>query len=198
MTWRRLILAAIPCLLAAGGGLALAQQNWQWQWRHRSPLDGLPADRSGVPDWKIDERFKDDVFTFVRVQYSSARGMGRRGRWGGWETDWPDSDLNFSYRLQQLTSLKVNPVPITLKLTDEALFDYPFLYMIEPGALVVLGSGGRRSATLPAQRRLPDGGRLLGRLRVSRTSTARSSASSPTESRRSWSSRTRSSSASTG
>ncbi len=27
-------------------------------------------------------------------------------------------------------------VPITLKLTDEALFDYPFLYMIEPGALV--------------------------------------------------------------
>jgi len=119
MTRRRLISAVIPCLLAACGGLALAQPNWQWQWRHRSPLEGLPTDRAGVPDWKIDERFKDDVFTFVRVQYSSYRGMGRRGRWGGdWTTDWPDSDLNFSYRLQQLTSLKVNPVPITLKLTD--------------------------------------------------------------------------------
>jgi len=136
MTRRRLILASIPCLLAAVGSLALAQPHWQWQWPRRSPIDGLPADRAGVPDWKIDERFKDDVFTFVRVQYNSYRGMGRRGRGGAWTTDWPDSDLNFSYRLQQLTSLKVNPVPITLKLTDEALFDYPFLYMIEPGALV--------------------------------------------------------------
>ena len=37
--------------------------------------------------------------------------------------------------MQQLTSLKVNPEPIILRLTDEKLFDYPFLYMIEPGAL---------------------------------------------------------------
>ena len=133
MTRGRLILAASGCLLAAVGGLALAQPDWPGRWRFRSPLDGLPADRSGVPDWKIDERFKDDVFTFVRIQYSSYRG---RGRGGGWTTDWPDSDLNFSYRLQQLTSLKVNPVPITLKLTDETLFDYPFIYMIEVGGLV--------------------------------------------------------------
>ena len=41
-------------------------------------------------------------------------GGGFRGGWGGgWATDWPDSDLNFSFRLQQLTSLKVNPDPIT-------------------------------------------------------------------------------------
>ena len=82
MTRRRLILAALICLLAAVGGLALAQPDWPGRWRFRSPLDGLPADRSGVPDWKIDERFKDDVFTFVRVQYSSYRG---RGRWGAEE-----------------------------------------------------------------------------------------------------------------
>ncbi len=135
MTRRRLILAALSCLLAAGG-LALAQPNWGGQWGRRSPLDGLPSDRAGVPDWKIDERFKDDVFTFVRIQYSSYRARGRGSRGGNWTTDWPDSDLNFSYRLQQLTSLKVNPVPITLKLTDETLFDYPFIYMIEPGSLV--------------------------------------------------------------
>jgi hypothetical protein len=51
-------------------------------------------------------------------------------------TDWPDSDLNFSFRLQQLTALKVNPEPITLRATDERIFDYPFLYMIEPGGLL--------------------------------------------------------------
>ncbi len=96
---------------------------------------GLPDDRAGVPNWTVD-RFKADVFTFVRVEYDS--NGGRRGGWGGggqWRTDWPDSDLNFSYRLQQLTSLKVNPNPISLRLTDEKLTDYPFLYMIEPGRL---------------------------------------------------------------
>ena len=44
------------------------------------------------------------------------RGRGGCGGGGGWRrpsgrTDFPDSDLNFSYRLQQLTSLKVNPEP---------------------------------------------------------------------------------------
>ncbi len=103
-----------------------------------SPLNGLPTDRAGVPDWEVSEKFSEDVFTFVRVQYDSSYnsygGWGRGGG-GGWTTDWPDSDLNFSYRLQQLTSLKVNPEPICLRLTDPRLFDYPFLYMIEPGRL---------------------------------------------------------------
>jgi hypothetical protein len=43
--------------------------------------------------------------------------------------------LNFSWRLQQITSLKVNPTPIVLEITEPELFDYPFVYMIEPGRL---------------------------------------------------------------
>ena len=82
MTRRRLILAAIPCLLAAAGGLALAQPGWPGHGDRQSPLDGLPADRAGVPDWKVDERFKNDVFTFVRVEYDSGYGGGGGG--GGW------------------------------------------------------------------------------------------------------------------
>ena len=94
----------------------------------------ISENRAGVPDWKIDPRFKTDVFTFARVQYDSYGGRGGGwGRGGSWSTDYPDSDLNFSYRLQQLTSLKVNPEPVTVRLTDDKLFDYPFLYMIEPG-----------------------------------------------------------------
>lgn len=91
--------------------------------------------RAGVPQWDVDEDFKSDVFTFARVQYSDgySRGWGRGGKW---RTDYPDSDLNFSLRLQQLTSLKVNPDPVVVQLTDERLFDYPFLYMIEPGNLL--------------------------------------------------------------
>jgi hypothetical protein len=92
------------------------------------------VDRGGVPEWKNDDRFKSDVFTFVRVEYSSANGGNRRSG-GGWRTDYPDSDLNFSYRLHELTSLETDPNGVILRLTDESLFDYPWLYLIEPGAL---------------------------------------------------------------
>ena len=40
----------------------------------------------------------------------------------------PDADLNLSFRLQELTSLKVNPNPLELEITDPRLFDYPFIY----------------------------------------------------------------------
>ncbi len=56
-----------------------------------------------------------------------------RRRGGGWATDFRDSELNFSLRLQQLTTIKVNPEPIVLELRPAALFDYPFIYIIEPG-----------------------------------------------------------------
>ena len=72
----------------------------------------------------------------VRLVAAAGAAAAADGGGGGWSTDYPDSDFNFSYRLQQLTSLKVNPDPIILRLTDDELFDYPFIYMIEPGALV--------------------------------------------------------------
>src|SRR5881227_1813339 len=103
----------------------------------RRDVDTNNVDRNGVPEWKNDERFKNDVFTFVRIRYSSY-GRGGYGGYGGygygkWATDYPDSDLNFSFRLQQLTSLEVDPHGKILELTDPALFDYPWIYLIEPG-----------------------------------------------------------------
>lgn len=84
--------------------------------------------------WEVDPKFKKDVFTFVRLRFTD----GWSSRWGRgrWETDYPDSDQNFSFRLQQLTSIKVNPEPLVLDITDERLFEYPWVYMIEPGALL--------------------------------------------------------------
>ena len=49
--------------------------------------------------------------------------------------DYPESDLNMSFRLEQLTSLKVDPEGIVLSLNDDKLFNYPFIYIIEPGEL---------------------------------------------------------------
>ena len=64
-----------------------------------------------------------DVFTFVRVALRRAAGYGRGGR--AWTTDLPDSDLNLSFRLQQMTSMKVDPDGRILHLTDPELADYP-------------------------------------------------------------------------
>ena len=90
--------------------------------------------RGGVPTWDTDQEFKHDVFTFVRVQYSSWSDSYRRGKW---QTDQPDSDLNLSYRLQELTSLKVDPNGKVVRLTDPELFDYPFIYIVEPGEMLL-------------------------------------------------------------
>ncbi|MEJ2649728.1 MAG: DUF4159 domain-containing protein, partial [Sedimentisphaerales bacterium] len=81
--------------------------------------------RSDFPTWEIDPEFADDVFTFARIEYDSYGGMGW---WDRWDNDYPDADYNFSYRLQQLTSLNVNPHPKLLRLTDPELSDYPFIY----------------------------------------------------------------------
>jgi len=102
-------------------GLAFAQRSWR-------RVQDIEVNRNGVPTWEVDPRFQGDLFTFARVRYDSYGG-------GGWAVDYPDSDLNFSLRLQQLTSLKVNPNPVIVSLTDDNLFDYPFLYIIEPGSL---------------------------------------------------------------
>lgn len=88
------------------------------------------SDRHGVAEWEVDPQFKSDLFTFVRIQWTSSRWYAT------WLTDFPDSDLNFSFRLQQLTSLKVDPHPIALRLTDDKLFDYPFIYMLEVRTLI--------------------------------------------------------------
>lgn len=109
----------------------------------------IPADRNGVPNWDLNKQFEKDVFTFVRIQYDSY------GRWG-WNTDFPDADLNLSYRLQQLTSMKVHPEGKVIRLTDPSLYDYPFIYIIEPGAMRL-----RDDEVLALRRYLNRGGFLL-------------------------------------
>lgn len=116
-------------------GMSATAQPWERGWRGGGRYGD---ERNGVPDWEVPPAFKTDTFTFVRVIYSSNRGRGGRrgwGRGGGCWTDYPDSDLNFSFRLQQLTAMKVAPEGVQLELTDPRLPNYPFIYMVEPGRL---------------------------------------------------------------
>lgn len=116
-------------LLVAGGSWLLA--------RDPEVLTARDAEQHSnpTPKWTNPPGFEKDVFTFVRIRYHT---QGRRWHPYGrqrWATDFPDADLNLSYRLQQLTSMKVDPNGRVLELTDPALFRFPFVYMSEPGDL---------------------------------------------------------------
>ncbi len=103
------------------------------------PDDPRELNRRGYgndyPTWSVGKELPNDVFTFARIRYNSmsygGRGWGRGNR--KWSTDYPDSDMNMSYRLQQLTSLQVNPNGAVVDIDPEQLRHYPFLYMIEVG-----------------------------------------------------------------
>src|SRR5256885_16794150 len=148
----------ILCLV--GGGVLLAQRR-QGGWRGGRDFDmgshivrtegddvvdedtvktarEIASHSTDTPNWTNDPAFARDVFTFVRVLYARAPQTPEiswtASHWG-WVTDFPDSDLNLSFRLQQVTSMRTDPDGRVLRLTDPALFDYPWIYMVEPGRL---------------------------------------------------------------
>ena len=97
------------------------------------PEDPREADRRDFPMWPVNSEMPNDSFTFARLRYNSTGG--RWHRHGNWLTDYPDSDLNFSFRLQQLTSLQVNPLGAIVDIDPEQLRHYPFIYMLEVGGI---------------------------------------------------------------
>lgn len=125
------ILLGIGVLLLVTATVCEAQRRGGGRF-FRGPQEGS----GNLPVWNNDPEFERDVFTFARIRYTSAgRGWGW-GRGGNrWYTDAPDADLNFGFRLQQLTSLKVYPHEKNFELTSPELFDHPFIYIVEPGGL---------------------------------------------------------------
>lgn len=102
-----------------------------------------------------------DVFSFVRIQYDSEGGEGQ-GRyyyeeriWQRWETDFPRADLNLLLRLEQLTAFRVDRKPVVMRLTDESLFKYPFIYISDPGWQILT-----RDEMLALKKYLENGGFL--------------------------------------
>ena len=57
-------------------------------------------------------------------------------RWGGaWATDYPEADNHFITGIREWagTNLNVSARPERLEIMDERLFDFPFVYFVEPG-----------------------------------------------------------------
>jgi Domain of unknown function (DUF4159) len=75
-------------------------------------------------------------FVFCRGIYTS---LWREAGGSGWSTDYPDAERNFSIRFSELTKARVKfasngePDYVTVPLTDEALFNCPYLHMEDVG-----------------------------------------------------------------
>ena len=75
-------------------------------------------------------------FQFCRVAYN----QDYRGDGGNWSVDYPRADINLSIRLSELTRAYVNmdskgePVPLLIRLTDDVMFECPFIMMTEVGS----------------------------------------------------------------
>ena len=125
-------------ILALTAGILLAQRRGGRRYggdrdfRNARTAREIPSDSTGTPEWTNAVGFERDVFTFARIRYSrESYGYGH----GGASTDCPDSDLNLSFRLQQMTSLRVDPDGRLIDLTVPELSDYPWIYIVEAGSL---------------------------------------------------------------
>ena len=123
------------------------------------PREAFGGQMYDFPVWEISRETPNDVFIFARLRYSS----GQWGRRPKWMIDYPDCDLNISYRLQQLTSLEVSPYGAVVDIDAEQMRNYPFIYMIEPGDIYITDDEAASDSRVPRQRWFHHGRRLLGR-----------------------------------
>ncbi len=73
-------------------------------------------------------------FTFARMFYQGSAFDD----WGPrWRVDWPDAENHLLQGLQRLTRLDAASSGQVLDLADEKLFEYPWLYVVEAGALLL-------------------------------------------------------------
>ncbi len=78
--------------------------------------------------------FQEDTFTFARLKFNADLRYGL-GRGRLWDDDTPLADLTLTYRLYQLTSLKVRPGLHFIDITTNDLDSYPFVYLAASGRL---------------------------------------------------------------
>jgi hypothetical protein len=123
MIHRRALWVATAVLAVA---TAAAAQEWWGRW----------GGYSRVPARFATAESYDGSFTYCRVMYTSER-YEPGGQ--GWRTDYPDADVNLSIRLAELTRTRVSrldsgmPNHLVVRLTDDALFDCPFVMIEDAG-----------------------------------------------------------------
>jgi Domain of unknown function (DUF4159) len=123
--WRRALRQA-PFVVAVAGLLTFVAPA----------LSLLAKDAAAQSGVFKEDRFAGLQWTFVRVKYTPTQGdLAMRTRFGFWDDPWaidaPAAEQNLSRRVQTATSIEVGE-PLVMALDDPRLFQYPWLYLVEP------------------------------------------------------------------
>ena len=105
-----------------------------------------------APSWKTEDQFPE--FYFTRVEYTDTRGRGPRlgvpntdfehghslgdrlaRYYGAWLTDTWDADYQYMWGIQRLTNTRISMHPHPMGIMDPHLFEYPYIYAVEPGQM---------------------------------------------------------------
>jgi hypothetical protein len=68
-------------------------------------------------------------FQFVRIKYEGIRYSRNRT----WAFDYPTAEINLHEAIDRTTRIHIDGPPIVLTLDDDRIFEYPILYLTEPG-----------------------------------------------------------------
>jgi hypothetical protein len=117
----RSIVAAMLLLAAA----ALAQRRFRSQPEDEGPRPSFP---SGAEFHFIRTEYTDLPQYHRRFGFASRAASGE----GWWMVDWPDADDHFSMGVRRLTRIDTGD-PRHLRLTDDHLFEYPWIYATQTG-----------------------------------------------------------------
>ncbi|MCP5143731.1 MAG: DUF4159 domain-containing protein [Gammaproteobacteria bacterium] len=111
-------MAILACLLTLAASVPVAAQMW----------------RSRRPPPTADSAMPQAEFHMARLIYGNntsqlGRGFGRP--W--WAIDWPEAEAHFLPAVKRLTRIEVSDDSIHLELTDDRVFDYPWLFAQQVG-----------------------------------------------------------------
>jgi hypothetical protein len=121
-----LIVAALGLFVCVVPGIGWTQRQFFGVERF---FDTLSNDAIGYK-----EDVPDAEFRVARVKYFTRNRAGSHGiSQPMWAVDFPYAEEHFFAALRRVTNIQVAENSIHLELTDKRIFDYPFLFLQQPG-----------------------------------------------------------------
>lgn len=90
---------------------------------------GARGDESGIaPDWPTSE------LHFSRLRFTeSSYSVGGGYPGGSWRVDYPEAEYHFQKGVSRLTRVDTGSEGVIMDLSDDRIFDYPWMYAVEVG-----------------------------------------------------------------
>lgn len=131
------ILAPLLLLSFLSSGLLALQRNQVTVFQSQDDDNSiLPTDAGEKDEW-----------VFARFRYTSAVGMDGFGGFRGfrrWAADYPKSDRQLVLGVHRLTRLATQPIEHVVDANDEDVFDWPWIFVENPGQWRVTESTAKR------------------------------------------------------